>query len=97
LRAADQTEADQHEAGQHGLPLRADRPAPPTAADYARLAGLGGVGEGVFRRFPVRYARDRNRSSSRVQAGQTQAGGKGRSGGRVTWAGLPAGGMAGGG
>jgi Fe-S oxidoreductase len=47
LRTADRDEAGQHGAGQHGLPLRADRPAPTAAADYARLAGLAAAGSGA--------------------------------------------------
>jgi hypothetical protein len=49
---ADQNRADQNGAGRHeadhdGLPLRADRPAPPGAADYARLAGIAAAGSGA--------------------------------------------------
>ena len=32
---------------QDGLPLQADRPAPPGTADYARLAGLGAAAAGA--------------------------------------------------
>src|SRR5579871_3097305 len=40
-------EAGRGEAGQDGLPLRPERPAPPGAADYARLAGLGMAAAGA--------------------------------------------------
>ena len=34
-------------SGLRGLPLRADRPAKPAAADYARLGGLAAAGTGL--------------------------------------------------
>jgi hypothetical protein len=35
------------EAGHYDVSPQPDRPAPPTAADYARLAGLAAAGPGV--------------------------------------------------